>query len=231
MPCNDHGPKCNGEECANKNVDNGLMTRIWGPSGWLFLHCISFGYPYKIDPTNPEHLEKQNDYYRFFYYLGKVMPCKYCRNSYMDFFTKKSPISNLGSRKEFTKWLYDIHNMVNDKLGVPECEIPKFEEIEEKYQSFRASCTPLTKEQRNSNSVKGCTIPADGKSKRSVIKVVEFDKTPETTKSNVSEIKASVPKSDDYFIIHKSTAYFTIILLILIICYFVINKVFSKSKK
>ena len=231
MPCNDHGPKCNGEECANKNVDNGLMTRIWGPSGWLFLHCISFGYPYKIDPTNPEHLEKQNDYYRFFYYLGKVMPCKYCRNSYMDFFTKKSPISNLGSRKEFTKWLYDIHNMVNDKLGVPECEIPKFEEIEEKYQSFRASCTPLTKEQRNNNSVKGCTVPADGKSKRSVIKVVEFDKTPETTKSNVSEIKASVPKSDDYFIIHKSTAYFTIILLILIICYFVINKVFSKSKK
>jgi hypothetical protein len=231
MPCNDHGPKCNGEECANKNVDNGLMTRIWGPSGWLFLHCISFGYPYKINPTNPEHLEKQNDYYRFFYYLGKVMPCKYCRNSYMDFFTKKSPISNLGSRKEFTKWLYDIHNMVNDKLGVPECEIPKFEEIEEKYQSFRASCTPLTKEQRNNNSVKGCTIPADGKSKRSVIKVVEFDKTPETTKSNENEIKASVPKSDDYFIIHKSTAYFTIILLILIICYFVINKVFSKSKK
>ena len=44
-------------ECANTNVDNGLMTRIWGPSGWLFLHCISFGFPYKIDPTNPEHLD------------------------------------------------------------------------------------------------------------------------------------------------------------------------------
>ena len=231
MPCNNHGPKCNGAECANKNVDNGLMTRIWGPSGWLFLHCISFGYPYKIDPTNPEHLEKQNDYYRFFYYLGKVMPCKYCRTSYMDFFTNKSPMSHLGSRKEFTKWLYDIHNMVNDKLGVPECEIPKFEEIEEKYQSFRASCAPLTNEQRNNNSVKGCTVPADGKSKRSVIKVVEFDKTPETTKPKENEIKAAVPKSDDYFIIHKNTAYFIIVLLILIILYFVINKVFSKSKK
>ena len=87
MPCTNHGVKCDGEECANKNVDNGLMTRIWGPSGWLFLHCISFGYPYKIDPTNPEHIEKQNDYYRFFYYLGKVMPCKYCRISYMIFYT------------------------------------------------------------------------------------------------------------------------------------------------
>ena len=63
MPCENHGPKCNGKECANKNLDNGLMTRLWGPSGWLFLHCVSFGYPYKIDPTNQEHLEKQNDYY------------------------------------------------------------------------------------------------------------------------------------------------------------------------
>ena len=70
MPCTNHGEKCDGSECANKNLDNGLMTRIWGPSGWLFLHCISFGFPYKIDPTKPEHLEKQNDYYRFFYYLG-----------------------------------------------------------------------------------------------------------------------------------------------------------------
>ena len=52
MPCTNHGPKCNGQECANKNLDNGLMTRLWGPSGWLFLHCVSFGYPYKIDPTN-----------------------------------------------------------------------------------------------------------------------------------------------------------------------------------
>ena len=233
MPCDNHGQKCDGEECANKNLDNGLMTRLWGPSGWLFLHCVSFGYPYKIDPTNPEHIEKQNDYYRFFYYLGKVMPCKYCRNSYMEFFTKTSPMSNLGTRKEFTKWLYDIHNMVNDKLGVPKCEIPTFEEVEEKYQSFRASCSPLTTAQRNSNSVKGCTVPADGKSKRSVIKVVEFEKTPETTKPNVNLNlnKDSIPKSDDYIIIHKKTMFYIITLIILIICCYLINKIFSKSKK
>jgi hypothetical protein len=222
MPCENHGSKCNGSECINKNLDNGLMTRLWGPSGWLFLHCVSFGYPFKIDPTNPEHIEKQNDYYRFFYYLGKVLPCKYCRNSYMDFFTKLSPMSKLGSRKELTKWLYDIHNMVNDKLGVPECEIPKFEEIEEKYQSFRASCAPLTTEQRNNNSVKGCTVPADGKSKRSVIKVVEFDKKPETTKSNLNIPKDSIPKSDDYFIIHKKTAFYIMSLIIISICVFII---------
>ena len=182
MPCDNHGPKCNGEECTNKNLDNGLMTRLWGPSGWLFLHCVTFGYPYKIDPTKPDHLEKQNDYYRFFYYLGKVLPCKYCRESYMEFLTKKSPMNHLGSRKELAKWLYDVHNMVNDKLGVPECERPTFEEIEDRYQSFRAACKPITEKERNDKAGKGCIAPADGKPKRSVIKVVEYENaTPKPT--------------------------------------------------
>jgi hypothetical protein len=211
MPCDNHGPKCNGAECANKNLDNGLMTRIWGPSGWLFLHSITFGYPYKIDPTNPEHIAKQNDYYRFFYYLGKVMPCKYCRDSYMNFFTKQSPMSKLGSRKEFSKWLYDIHNLVNDKLGVPSCERPTFEEVEEQYQSFRAACKPLTESERSNNAGKGCVAPADGKPKRSVIKVVEYTKQPTQT-SPLQEF----PKADDYFVLQKNTVYIIILLLIVL---------------
>ena len=228
MPCTNHGPKCNGDECANKNLDNGLMTRLWGPSGWLFLHCISFGYPYKIDPTNKEHLEKQNDYYRFFYYLGKVLPCKYCRNSYMDFFTKISLMKNLGTRKEITKWLYDIHNLVNEKLGVPSCETPKFEEIEERYQSFRAACKPLTETQKNDNASKGCIAPQDGKPKRCVIKVVEYDKAPETTAPIMT-----FPKSDDYFIISKKTTYSILLILLIIIIFviFVISISRTKNKK
>lgn len=224
MPCTNHGPKCNGAECANKNLDNGLMTRLWGPSGWMFLHCITFGYPYKIDPTNAEHLEKQNDYYRFFYYLGKVLPCKYCRDSYMDFFLKLSPMSHLGTRKEFTKWLYDIHNMVNDKLGVPKCETPSFEEIEERYQSFRAACKPITESQRANNASKGCIAPADGKPKRSVIKVVEYEKTPESTKSSSANNSQAFPKSDDYFILNKNTTYITLFFVIIIILFIFYKK-------
>ena len=231
MPCTNHGPKCDGDECANKNLDNGLMTRLWGPSGWLFLHCISFGYPYKIDPTNPEHLEKQNDYYRFFYYLGKVLPCKYCRNSYMEFFTQLSPMSKLGSRKEFTKWLYDIHNLVNDKLGVPKCDVPSFEEVEERYQSFRAACKPLTETQKKDNAAKGCIAPQDGKPKRCVIKVVEYEKTPESTKP-ITELPSSTqfPKSDDYFVVSKTHAYYGIIVCIFILLLFLILYLSSRTK-
>ena len=220
MPCENHGSKCNGQECANKNLDNGLMTRLWGPSGWLFLHCVSFGYPYKIDPTKPEHLEKQNDYYRFFYYLGKVLPCKYCRESYMDFFIKKSPMNHLGSREELAKWFYDVHNLVNDKLGVPECERPSFEEVSERYQSFRASCKPISEKERNDKAGKGCIAPADGKPKRSVIKVVEYDNsTPKPTSLQ------EYPKSDDYLILKKTHIYMAFVaLFILVIGYWMISK-------
>lgn len=224
MPCEKHGQKCNGQECYNKNVDNGLMTRLWGPSGWLFLHCVTFGYPYKIDPTNPEHLEKQNDYYRFFYYLGKVLPCKYCRNSYDEFFLKNSLLSHLGSRRELAKWLYNIHNLVNDKLGVPACERPSFEEITERYESFRAACKPLTEKEKNDKVGKGCIAPASGKPKRSVIKVVEYEPSP--TKATPLQ---EYPKSDDYYVISKMTVWIVICVLVILLAGFVYW--FSSCKK
>jgi uncharacterized membrane protein len=118
--------------------------------------------------------------------------------------------------------------MVNDKLGVPECERPSFEEIEERYQSFRASCAPLTETQRANNSVKGCTVPADGISKRSVIKVVEYDKVPETTKASDSQMQ-SIPKSDDYFILNKKKTAIVVLLLLIFIIITVIMK--NKVKK
>ena len=256
MPCDNHGIKCDGTECFNKNLDNGLMTRIWGPSGWLFLHCVTFGYPYKIDPTNKEHIEKQNDYYRFFYYLGKVLPCKYCRISYMDFFTEHSIMKALGTRKDLTKWLYDIHNLVNDKLGAPQCERPSFEDVETQYQSYRASCKPLTTKERIDNAGKGCIAPADGKPKRSVIKVVEYatsnDKNTEHTpiptptpiptnpNTNISisthlPTPLIFPKADDYIIINKNDAVkvikIIIILFIIIISYIVLKNVFTNKKQ
>jgi hypothetical protein len=212
MPCEKHGQTCNGKECANTNVDNGLMTRLWGPSGWLFLHCITFGYPYKIDPTNPEHIEKQNDYYRFFYYLGKVLPCKYCRNSYDDFFAENSPMRHLSTREELSKWLYDVHNLVNDKLGVPACERPSFDEIKYRYESFRAACKPLSEKEKHDKVGKGCIAPATGKPKRCVIKVVEYDQT--TPKPTALQ---EFPKSDDYIVISKKMATCIVIVSIIIL--------------
>ena len=45
----------------------------------------------------------------------------------------------------------------------------------EEYETYRAQCTKTTPEQREKNLNKGCVIPADGKKKRCVIKVVKTD--------------------------------------------------------
>ena len=57
MPCTTHGNNCDGG-CKDPNADNGMMTKVWGPPGWLFLHCVTFGYPYVIIPSKKEHQEK-----------------------------------------------------------------------------------------------------------------------------------------------------------------------------
>ena len=40
------------------------------------------GYQYLIDERNADHVEKKNDYKKIYNSIGKVFPCKYCRDSY-----------------------------------------------------------------------------------------------------------------------------------------------------
>jgi len=81
-----------------------MDTRYWGPSGWKLLHSITFSY-------KPE---KKNQYKEFFYNIAFVLPCKFCRKSYSEYITD-DPV-DVSSKENFTKWLWRIHNKVNDKL-------------------------------------------------------------------------------------------------------------------
>ena len=87
-----------------------MDTRFWGPSGWKLLHLITYGYP-----DNPSY-QQRLDYGLFFNSLKCILPCKYCRKSLIKFY-KQLPIEeHLGSKATLTKWFYDIHNKVNNKL-------------------------------------------------------------------------------------------------------------------
>ena len=202
--CLNHGSHCDGA-CKDPNVDNGMMTKVWGPAGWLFLHCVTFGYPYAINPDNETHKPKPEEYYNFFYYLGKVMPCKYCRESYQQFFKEHDLSKSLNTRQDLVKWLFDIHNKVNNKLGVPACNIPTFDEMVKEYESYRAKCKPTTDEERTANQKKGCVTPADGTPRRSVVKVVPYNKGDVTRRDNAQD-KGVTETSDDYLVIKKTWA-------------------------
>lgn len=100
-----------------------MDTRFWGPSGWQLFHLIAFKSP--PDDARPV-LDDMKD----------VLPCKFCRASTGEFVKKHPPHKPLG------KWLYHIHNMVNNKLRTQCSDDPKvinpgpdpdYEEIKAKY--------------------------------------------------------------------------------------------------
>jgi hypothetical protein len=75
---------------------------------------VAYGYP--LNPTT-----KQKKYYkRYFKLFAYVLPCEHCRFHYKIAISKgpyKLTKLVFDNRNNLTKWLYDIHNYVNEKLG------------------------------------------------------------------------------------------------------------------
>jgi len=201
----------------DNNRDNGMITKVWGPPGWLFLHCITFGFPFKIDPSNPDHLQKQKDYRDFFTLIGNVFPCKYCRDSYK-LFIKDLPIENsLDSRENLTKWLYDVHNKVNEKLDVPACNIPSFESITKRYEEYRAKCKKTPAEEEAEKKVKGCVIPADGTRRKCVMNIITNRTLDQNEFDNYNLDNTATSNNELTFKINKNTFFYSILIIMLII--------------
>lgn len=87
-----------------------MDTRFWGPSGWKLLHVISFLYPSK-----PSSTEKKN-MLEFLNTLPYILPCKFCRHSLTCYYEKDPPETALKNQSSLTRWLWRIHNQVNNKL-------------------------------------------------------------------------------------------------------------------
>lgn len=138
---------------GGSNANNGMMTSIWGKNGWIFLHSITFGY--SLEPTQ----DQKNNYRQFFESLADVLPCKYCRNSYKQFITTgdtKITDDVFKNRDSLTEWLYNIHEKVNNKLGVNYGLT--LADVKAKYESFRAQCST-----KPSKEEKGCVTPLNKK--------------------------------------------------------------------
>lgn len=146
------------------NSNDGMLTYVWGPPLWHSLHTMSFNYP--VNPTK----EQKQQYFAFFTSLQWVLPCKYCRDNY-----KKNlielPLNSqaLANRHNFSKWLYDMHNLVNKNLGKP--ITLTFEQVRNRYENFRARCIKDEKT-IESKYEKGCTKPLYGKKAKCVLNIV-----------------------------------------------------------
>jgi hypothetical protein len=102
-----------------------MDTKFWGPSGWRLLHLISFTY----DVKNKKAVKE------FFELLPFILPCKFCRASLSDYMDE-DPV-DVSSRPALSKWLWRIHNKVNEKLrgqGLLKEKDPSFEAVKKMYE-------------------------------------------------------------------------------------------------
>ena len=90
----------------------GMLTSVWGPGMWHYLHVMSFNYP--VQPT----LEEKHHYLNFIVSLKYTLPCKYCRMN-LKKNLKHLPITinkTMKSRESFSRYVYDLHEVVNKML-------------------------------------------------------------------------------------------------------------------
>lgn len=104
-----------------------MDTKFWGPSGWRLLHLITFAY----SPIQKESVRK------VFESLPYVLPCKFCRASLQEYIEEDPVEPALRSKVTLSKWLWRIHNKVNDKLRgqrLLDTDNPSFQSIKEIYE-------------------------------------------------------------------------------------------------
>ena len=94
------------------NSGDGMLTSVWGPSMWHYLHIMSFNYP--VNPT----IEDKKNYRDFVLNLKNVLPCKYCRINLKTNF-KQMPLTmkHMANRDSFSRYVYDLHELINKMLN------------------------------------------------------------------------------------------------------------------
>ena len=146
-----------------------FQVSAWGSPAWAHIHFVAHSYP-----TKPEECDHSsglpigttaNDFKSFFKYVGKTLPCILCRRSYEQFLSEK-PL-DFTNKNTLTKSIFDLHNMVNKKIGKP--IHTDYDLIYETYEKSRSTC---------SKKGTGCTKPADkAKKMKCTLTITQLDDT------------------------------------------------------
>jgi hypothetical protein len=162
------------------NAGDGMITSVWGPPLWHYLHTMSFNYP--VNPTMQEKMHYRN----FILNLKYVLPCKHCRMN-LKTNLKQLPIKicDMKNRETFSKYVYNLHELVNKMLN--KNSNLSYCDVRERYEHFRSRCTDekpkvfkyrpyhysyMSKTRKNRTKEKGCTEPLYGKKSKCIINIV-----------------------------------------------------------
>jgi len=95
-----------------------INPKKWGKSYWEMSHYLTLAYPDM--PTNHDKLIVKTHFENLKY----LLPCENCRSHYSEYMSIY-PLTDdiLNSRYKLIKWLIDLHNSVNKRLGKKEYQI------------------------------------------------------------------------------------------------------------
>ena len=157
--------------------NDGMLTSVWGPSMWHYLHTMSFNYP--IKPTKSDKI----NYYKFIYSLRNVLPCGKCRKNLKTNFQKLPlKMSHMETRFTFSKYIYELHELINGMLGKK--SNLTYEIIRDRYEHFRSRCVHnIHILKPNKKDEKGCVDPLYGQKTKCILRIV-----PQTEKCETFQV-------------------------------------------
>ena len=139
---------------AVSTSDNGFQSNCFSAI-WAMLHMLSLNYA--VQPTRDD----MRNYAAFFASLQHVLPCRSCRESYGEFITK-GPLrlsrKHLADRASLARWVYDLHNAVNRRIGKHDYEVP-----------FADMCAQYEKSRAQTCVAHGCSASTPDKKRKAVV--------------------------------------------------------------
>ena len=162
-------------EDKDYSSNDGMLTTIWGPGIWHYLHTMSFNYP--VHPTASD----KRHYRDFVLELQYVLPCGKCRKNLVKNF-KKLPLdmSAMKSRETFSRYIYELHETINKMLN--KNSGLTYDDVRERYEHFRARCAKPLKRLRAK-----CTKKKTSPSKTGTAKKTSPSKTSTAKKTSPSK--------------------------------------------
>ena len=100
-----------------------LDPKVWGPHYWFFLHTISMSYPLR-----PNSVTKKK-YYEFIQNLPLFIPVENIASDFSKLLDQYPITPYLDSRDAFIRWVWFIHNKINEKLEKNKISLNKFYEL------------------------------------------------------------------------------------------------------
>jgi hypothetical protein len=94
---------------------------IWGPKAWHLLHVFSINNNSKISEA------KKHNYFIFYNSFSYLIPCLVCSEHYSNIVKNIYPLNEKKiNRKYLIKWVYNVHNIVNEIIHKPKYSYNKF---------------------------------------------------------------------------------------------------------